>query len=327
MSIHLELRQLRYFVAVAEASSFRRAADRLSLTQPPLTRQIQALEEELGVQLLVRDRRGVELTAEGAEVLREARDILARADKLAERFAQRAAPGPTTRVALRLGLTTVVDASLFSWLEPALLARESGLRLIIKRQISQLSINDLHRGRLDAAIIGLPSETSDLIVEKLTDDPLTVALPSAHPLAQRRTIELGELAASPMFWFRRSLNPAYYDHFEKVFRRLDFAPQRLPEPRDHHVLLGLIAEGRGVALVPRSLTAIGRAGVVYKRLRYEAPFQIGLALAYRSRHRHAALDALRRALGAHFCSPTPASSVTATLRTAPCTVAQSGSDD
>jgi len=300
MSIHLELRQLRYFVAVAEALSFRRAADRLALTQPPLTRQIQALEEELGVQLLARDRRGVELTAEGSEVLREARDILARADKLANRFAQREAPGVAARIPLRLGLTTVVDASLFSWLEPELLAQLPGLRLILKRQISQLSINDLLRGRLDAAIIGLPSETSDLVVEKLTDDPLTVALPSAHPLAQRQRIELAELAASPLFWFRRSLNPAYYDHFEKVFRRLDFAPERLPEPQDHHVLLGLIAEGRGVALVPRSLTAIGRSGVVYKRLRFEDPFQIGLALAYRSQHRHAAIDVLRRALGEHF---------------------------
>lgn len=300
MSTHLELRQLRYFVAVAEASSFRRAADRLALTQPPLTRQIQALEEDLGVQLLVRDRRGVELTPEGSEVLREARDILARADKLAERFLQRETPGLASRIPLRVGLTTVVDASLFSWLETALLGKVPGLRLVIKRQISQLSINDLRRGRLDAAIIGLPSETSDLVVEKLTDDPLMVAIPSAHHLAQRQRIELWELAASPLFWFKRALNPAYYDHFEKLFRQLDFAPERLPEPQDHHVLLGLIAEGRGVALVPRSLTAIGRSGVVYKRLRFEEAFQIGLALTYRAQQRHVAVDVLRRTASEHF---------------------------
>ena len=304
MSIHLELRQLRYFVAVAEASSFRRAADRLALTQPPLTRQIQALEKDLGVQLFVRDRRGVELTAEGSEVLREARDILGRADKLATRFAQRETRGLASRAPLRLGLTTVVDASLFSGLEPALLGRVPGLRLVIKRQISQLSINDLRRGRLDAAIIGLPSETSDLVVEKLTDDPLTIAMPGAHHLAQRQRIELKELAGTPLFWFKRSLNPAYYDHFEKLFQQLDFAPERLPEPQDHHVLLGLIAEGRGVALVPRSLTAIGRSGVVYKRLRLEDRFQIGLALTYRARQRHVAVDALRSTLSERFAIAT-----------------------
>lgn len=300
MRTHLELRQLRYFVAVAEASSFRRAADRLALTQPPLTRQIQALEDSLGVQLLTRDRRSVELTTEGREVLRDAQALLAKADELAGRYHRGRRDGAGTRPSLRLGLTTVVDAGLFTWMEPALAAMRPGFRLDLRRQISQKSISDLRRGRLDAAVIGLPSDTFDLDVERLTDDPLMVAMPSGHRLAKRKRVDLKDLENGPLFWFKRTLNPAYFDHFEQVFRERDFTPDRLPEPQDHHVLLGLIADGRGVALVPRSMTAITRSGVVYKRLVREEQFQIGLALAYPAQAMHPALGGLLDTLRMHF---------------------------
>lgn len=300
MGPHLELRQLRYFVAVAEALSFRKAADALALTQPPLTRQVQALEDALGVQLLVRDRRGVELTAEGRDVLQAAQALLAQADALAVRYRRRSVDRAGAQLPLRLGVTTVVDASLFTWVEPALAAELPSLKVETRRQISQKSIADLRRGRLDAAVIGLPSDTHDLVVEKLTDDPLMVAMPSAHRLASARAVDLKALEPGPLFWFRRALNPAYYDHFERVFRQLGFAPERLPEPQDHHVLLGLIADGQGVALVPRSLTAIARPGVVYKRLRHNGPFQIGLALATPAGGEHPAVPALRAALRGHF---------------------------
>ena len=305
MSTHLELRQLRYFVAVAEALSFRKAADALALTQPPLTRQVQALEDALGVQLLVRDRRGVELTAEGRDVLKAAQALLAQADALAGRYRRgQGSSGAGAQPTLRLGITTVVDASLFTWVEPALAAAKSevtaGLKIEIRRQISQKSIADLMRGRLDAAVIGLPSQTHDLVVEKLTDDPLMVAMPSSHRLAKAGAVDLKALEPGPLFWFKRALNPAYYDHFERVFRQLGFAPDRLPEPQDHHVLLGLIADGQGVALVPRSLTAIARLGVVYKRLRRNGPFQIGLALAAPAEAGHPAVAELREMLRSRF---------------------------
>lgn len=300
MGTHLELRQLRYFVAVAEALSFRKAADALALTQPPLTRQVQALEDALGVQLLVRDRRGVELTAEGRDVLQAAQALLAQADALAGRYRSAKASRAGAQPTLRLGVTTVVDASLFTWVEPALAAAQPGLKVEIRRQISQKSIADLMRGRLDAAVIGLPSDTHDLVVEKLTDDPLMVAMPSGHRLAKARLVDLKALEPGPLFWFKRTLNPAYFDHFERVFRRLGFAPDRLPEPQDHHVLLGLIADGQGVALVPRSLTAIARPGVVYKPLRRNGPFQIGLALATPAGAGHPAVPELRDMLRSRF---------------------------
>ena len=272
----LELRHLRYFIAVAEELNFRRAAERLSITQPPLSRQIQALEDEVGARLLERDRTGVALTPAGSAFLPEARVLLARAESLVARTRQRA---PET-AAVRLGITTVVDASLFTWLEPALRLRAPQVTLIQKRQISQRSIADLRRGALDLAIIGLPSVTTGLTVEILSDDPLVAALPASHRLARRKLISLPELNADALFWFSRSLNPAYFDHFGALFRQLGYDPPRLKEPADHHVLLGLIADGQGIALIPSSLTSIARHGVIYKPLKERSLLKIELAAAH-----------------------------------------------
>lgn len=287
---------MRYFIAVAEELSFRRAAERLSITQPPLTRQIQALEEQIGALLFERGSRGVSLTASGERLLVEARELLASADGLLHRLG-RPADRPAT---LRIGITTVVDASLFTWLEPALRRDRPDLKLVQKRQISQRSIADLHKGRLDLALIGLPSITTGLAVDLLTADPLVAAIPEYHRLARRRIVSLAELGSDPLFWSSRSLNAAYHDHFNALFMQLSFDPPRLPEPADHHVLLGLIADGQGVALVPESLTVIARNGVRYKRLREADVLTMGLAAAYLPKRLDASGRYLLAALKRHF---------------------------
>jgi DNA-binding transcriptional LysR family regulator len=297
----IELWQLRYFVALAEEQSFRRAAERLSITQPPLTRQIRALEEEVGGLLFERRSSGVVLTATGEHLLVESRRLLASADALFSRLGQRAG----RRASLRLGITTVVDASLFTWVEPAVAEGLPGLRLVQKRQISQRSIADLRRGGLDLAIIGLPSDTTGLTVEPLTTDPLVAAIPERHRLARRRSIDLLELGQDPLFWFARPLNPAYFDHFGALFRGLGFDPPRLAEPPDHHVLLGLIADGQGVALIPRSLTSIARTGVLYKALKASEALTVGIAVAYPPGRLGAPSVWLLRRLREHFGSPPP----------------------
>lgn len=276
MTSHIDLRQLRYFVAVAEELNFRRAADRLAITQPPLSRQVQALEDSLGTPLLLRGRTGVALTPAGQTFLAEARALLARMDRLVS-DTRAAASG---RSEVRIGITTVVDAAQFNWLAPALQAEAPGLSLQVKRQISQRSVADLRRGALDLAIIGLPSAAEGLLTEVLGADPLVAALPASHALARRKRVALAELNDSPMFWFERPLNPAYFDHFNAVFRQLGFNPPRLKEPADHHVLLGLIADGQGMALVPSSMKAVTRAGVVYKPLKDRAPLRIDIAVAH-----------------------------------------------
>ena len=276
MQARVELWQLRYFVAVAEELSFRRAAERLSITQPPLTRQIQALEEIVGARLFDRDRARVLLTSTGTHLLKEARKLLGDADAMLVRVRQRA----EQRLELRLGITTVLDPALFTSLQPALKAREPSLRLVQKRQYSQQSVADIRRGALDAALIGLPSETDGLIVERLLVDPLVVALPAGHALSKRRRISLMELASDTLFWPQRRINPAYFDHFEKLFQARGFNPSRVAEPADHHVLLSLIAAGEGIALIPSSLKSIARAGVVYCELKEQAELRIEVALAW-----------------------------------------------
>jgi DNA-binding transcriptional LysR family regulator len=276
MQPRVELWQLRYFVAVAEELSFRRAAERLSITQPPLTRQIQALEETVGSRLFDRDRGGVLLTSTGNHLLTEARKLLADADAMLTRVKQRA----EWRIELKLGITTVLDPALFTWVEPALKAREPSLRVVQKRQYSQRSVADIRRGALDAALIGLPSDTGDLNIERLFADPLVAALPATHTLSRRRRLSLLELAGDVLFWPQRRVNPAYFDHYEKLFQAHAFNPERLPEPADHHVLLSLIAAGEGIALIPASLTSIARAGVVYCALKEQAELRIEVALAW-----------------------------------------------
>lgn len=274
MSPQLKLRQLKYFVVVADELNFRRAAERLCITQPPLSRQIRMLEEALGANLFERDRQGVRLTEAGERFLMDARALVRDSEQVVARFNQQ---GANAKPAVRLGITTVIDVGLCSWIESAFEKRFPGVRLSIKRQISIHSIWDLNQGLIVVALVGLPSRADGLTVEHLYDDPMVACIASSHRAAKRRKLSILDLASDRLFWFNRKLNPAYYDHCQKVFARLGFSPERTPEPADHHVLLGLIGEGRGIALLPRSLQAITRQGVVFKQI--EEGDQLGIRLA------------------------------------------------
>lgn len=264
MTQQLNLRQLKYFIAVAEELNFRRAAERLFITQPPLSRQIQMLEETLGARLLDRDRGGVRLTEAGERFLADARALLRESEQAVMRVRPQGVADE--RPLLRVGITTVVDVGLFAGIEPTFEQRFPGVRVSIKRQISAHSIRDLNQGRIDVAVIGLPSRADGLTVESLFDDPLVACISASHQLARRQRISIRDLGGDRLFWFERKLNPAYYDYCERVFERVGFSPQRIPEPADYHVLLGLIAEGQGIALVPNSLNTVTRKGVMFKRI-------------------------------------------------------------
>ena len=274
----INLRQLQYFIAVAEELSFRRAALRLCITQPPLSRQIKALEERLGAELFDRSCRQITLTDAGERFLAQARGLVRHSDRMAKQFRTLTEP----RTELRLGITTVIDASLFSWIEPESAKRFPDVRLNVKRQISMQSIRDLNAGTLDVAIIGLPSRTAGLTVEHILDEPMVVGMSVRHPAAKRRRLTLSNLARDNLYWFDRKQNPAYHEHCERVFARLRFKPARMIEPADYHILLSLVEDGRGIALIPRSLQAVKRSGIVYKELVEGEQLGIGVALAYQA---------------------------------------------
>jgi DNA-binding transcriptional LysR family regulator len=288
--MRIDTRALELFVAVATCLSFRQAAEGLHMTQPPLSRAIRQLEERLGQRLFERDTQRVSLTAAGKALLPRAQKILALLDGA---VAALQGLGDGIAAPLRLGLTTSIEAGSFGRLTTALplatLHADTSPRLVAA----------LRAGRLDAAVIALPTRTVDVNIEPLGAQALLAALPSTHPLARRRRIALADLADAPLYWFERARQPAFFDHCHAVFARHGFAPRLLREPQDHHVLLAGIAAGHGIALLPASFAALRLAGVVYRPLREGAELAVHLGLALAGTP-HPGFDELRRLARTHL---------------------------
>ena len=272
MTSRLDSRSLRQFVAVAEALSFRQAADALHMSQPPLSRAIRGLEARLGTQLFERDTQRVALAPAGQRLLPLARRIL---DLMAEAEATVLAHGAVAR--LRLGLTSAVEPQWFQKVAAGLEGK--GMVVEVTADASPRLVRMLARGKLDAAFIALPTHAPGLDVHVIERQPLMAVLPEAHPLARRRIVGLDDLSGGPLFWFRRARQPAFFDHCRRVFERHRFAPRIVEEPHDHHVLLAHVAAGRGIALLPSSFAKLHRAGVRYKRLREADELWVGVGLA------------------------------------------------
>ncbi|ALR74814.1 LysR family transcriptional regulator [[Enterobacter] lignolyticus] len=258
----LDIRLLRYFAVVAEENNMTRAAQRLFMSQPPLSRHIRQLEERLGMTLFERHTRGLTLTAEGQRVLETVRPLLALQDKTYAALNQLAETGAQS---LRLGLSTAFEQGVFVSLEARLNARVE--RLHIARHGSPDLVRLLRKGKLDAALVALPLETAELAVTPLGwQEPLVAALPSAWPEADTPSLSLNAFSDRPLFWFKRERNPAFFDFTRQHFRRAGFSPVYLEEPLEHDVLLARIAHGDGLSLLPASFAAIQRQGVVFRQL-------------------------------------------------------------
>ena len=289
MSTPIDLRQFRYFLAVSEELNFRRAAERLHISQPPLSRQIRQLEEQLGVTLFQRDKAGVTLTQTGLAFVPEARRTLAQADKAvaAARAAQGSAGGQFI-----VGYTTVFDRSVIPDVFERLRDRFPDWRLVMKGKHSISLVRDIKNGLIDAAFIGLHTEAPGLTVETIHQEPLVVALPASHRLARKRRLGFNDLRGEPMFWFARRLNPGFHDYCQAFFERIDFKLNAIPEPPDHHIMLGMIAEGSGLALIPASLQNVKRQGVLFRPLKEESgQLSMGIAIAYSASNRSPVLPA------------------------------------
>ena len=263
----MELRHLRYFVAVAEELHFGRAAARLHIAQPPLSRQIRDLEREVDTPLFERVARGVELTAAGRAFLPEARLTLAQAER-GKRTAQRAALGEIGR--LRVGFT---EAATYSGILPNVLGFFRmhlpliGLSLF---EMDSAQQEDAFRdGRIDLGLLQSPPADADrwLHVEQVYSDALVAAVSETHGLAARTRISLGDLTAESFVLFPRAGDPVLYDEVIARCRSAGFSPSVVQEAAGWHTLAGLVGAGVGVAFVPRSLSKIRRPGVVYRPVR------------------------------------------------------------
>ncbi|WP_316392099.1 LysR family transcriptional regulator [Citrobacter farmeri] len=256
----LDIRLLRYFAVVAEENNMSRAAQRLFMSQPPLSRHIRQLEERLGVTLFVRHTKGLTLTNEGLRVLEIVRPLLEQQDKTWAALSQLAPNGVQS---LRLGLTTAFEQGVFAALETQLNTRVETLRLV--RKGSPDLVRQVRRGKLDAAVVALPLEAVGLAVTPIDwHEPLIAALPAIWPEAGRESLPLAALNLRPLFWFSRERNPAFFDATRECFQRVGYAPVCLEEPLEHDVLLARIAHGDGLSLLPASFAAIQRQGVVFR---------------------------------------------------------------
>lgn len=285
----LDTHALTLFCAVARCLNFRQAAEQLHMTQPPLSRAIRTLEDKLGTRLFERDTQGVALTPAGRTLLPQALHIL---DLLAA--AQASLQAESTPARLRLGLTSSVEAGLFRPLLAALEQALQPMHLELASAPSPRLVAAVRKGQLDAALLALPSATFDLAVQPLARQPMMLALPATHRLAKKRKLSLLDIAQEPIYWFERARQPAFFDHCQQVFSRHGFAPTFLREALDHHVLLGDVAAGKGMALLADSFRALRLDGVVYRPLREGDELAAGIGLAWRREHGHAALPLLLR---------------------------------
>ena len=263
----MELRHLRYFVAVAEELNFGRAAERLRIAQPPLSRQIRDLERELGTPLFERVPRGVELTPAGRAFLPEARLTLAQAER-AQRTAERAARGEIGR--LRVGFVEAVsDAGVLPDVLGFFRLHLPNIGLSLFEMDSLQQVEAFRDGRIDLGILhGAPGEVEAwLRAERVYGEPFVVAVPETHPLATRPRASLRDFAAEPFLLFPRHVGPAMYDDLIARCRAAGFSPRVVQEVAGWHTLAGLVSAGVGVSFVPRSLGQLQRPGVAYRPVR------------------------------------------------------------
>lgn len=297
---HVELRHFRYVIAVAEERSFRAAAERLHISQPSLSRQIREVEDQLGVPLFIRSKSGVALTGAGTAFVTEARRTLAQADRAV--VAARACREEATTT-LKVGFTTVLDDGAFPNVVERFARKFPSVRLVTRRMHSIKLVEQVQRGELDAAFVSMHTDPSALQAEIVRQEHVVIALGTSSPLARRRALQLMDMESHPLFWFERRLNPGYFDYWRSVFERLHVSPARLPEPADHHVLLGRIAAGEGWALMPDSMRGVRRDGVSFRPLKTPFPVSVGVVMIHAADNQRAALASLL-ALARRDCGET-----------------------
>jgi DNA-binding transcriptional LysR family regulator len=283
-----ELRQLRYFVAVVEAGSLTRAAERLHVAQQSLSQQMRTLEAQLGAPLLTRSSRGVTPTAVGAVLLAEARGVLARAERAADAV-QRAARGE--RGALRVGFLTTVAHDLMPPIVRAF-AAQGAIELHTEDLAIAALVDGVRDGRLDAGL-SRPPLVDDVVTEPVYDEPVAAVLPAGHALSDRAELTLADLAAEPWVLTPRSSWPPWHRKYDADFAAAGYRPRVVQRGTTPQALLALVAAGVGVTRLPLSTRSLRMDGVAFVPLAGE---RAEVVLVTRPGTANPALRALREAL-------------------------------
>jgi len=272
-----DLRQLRHFIAVAERLHFGRAAAALHISQPPLSRSIRDLEARLGVTLLARTRRKVELTPEGARFLEDARRLLAQLEHAVLEVGRMAAGGGR----LRLGFVSLADYGVLPRLLKAYKAARPGVALALREMLSPDQAAALAAGELDFGLLLPPVAGAGFEHIVIQRERFLAALPARHRLARRRgRIAMRELADEAFVMAPREIAPGLHDLIAELAARAGFTPRVAQEAIQMQTVVSLVSSGMGVAIVPSSVANLGRRGVAYRELADAHP-RLDLWLAWR----------------------------------------------
>lgn len=275
----MDLRHLRYFVAVAEERHFGRAAERLHMAQPPLSQQIRQLEAELGVELLHRTTRRVDLTVAGRAYLDRARAILADVDAAAH-HARLVAAGFVGH--LTIGCVGSATYSLLPALSRRLTEELPGVDFSFRGEmLAPDQAEALRTGAIDVALLRPVAADPSLTVHTLRRDRLVVALPADHALARRKRLRVGDLAGADLIVHSADRRSVMYDVVLSLLRGAGIEPRIRHEVGETSTLITLVAGGLGVAVVPEPVTALALDGVTYLPLT-GADARVELAVAHRA---------------------------------------------
>lgn len=273
----MEIKQIRYFVTLAEEQSFSRAAARLHMTQPPLTRQIQQLEESMGVTLFERHNRGVTLTDAGQTFLAEARKLLTLAEQALDktRLAEQGAIGRIDIGVFGSAILNFIPQLLLSFR-----ARYPNVEVALYTMSKPSQIKALREGRLTIGFNRFMAQESDMVVESVLKEPLCVALPSRHALAGRASLSVKELEHEPFILFPNNTRPSLADEVVGLCRAEGFEPLVAQETSDVVSCIALVSTGFGIALAPASARSLQLPGVTYIPMAEPAPL-VELSCMYR----------------------------------------------
>jgi DNA-binding transcriptional LysR family regulator len=285
----VELHQLRCFVAVAEELHFGRAAIRMHMTQPPLSRQVQLLERGLGIQLLERNNRSVKLTAAGQGFLRDARHILAFSDQAAD-GARRLARGEAG--SLTLGFTAVSAYQMI----PQLLARAAqdlpGLQFTLKEMVSSAQFEALAAHRIDVGFVRQVNDHATLDAQLISREPLLVAVPDNHPLARQPAIAVRDLDQQAFVMYAADEGRYFYDCIAGLFAMTGITPRYVYHLGQTHTVVSMVKAGLGVAIVPASAMQLHSDKLVFRPLK-DAELHAELYMVSRQDNDNPALPAFK----------------------------------
>ncbi len=303
----MDPRQLRQFVALASTLNYRRAAEQLHMSQPPLSASIRRLEAQLGVQLFERTRRGTALTAAGQAALDDAQRALFHAEQFG-RVATAAARGEAGQ--LRVGFVGSATYALMPQLMPVFRSRYPDVHLVLAESTTRQLLDDVEQGHVDAGLLRFPvARATTARIQPVERDHFVAALPAQHPLARRTRLTLAALQDEAFVLYSASAVPGLHAMALQACQQAGFMPRVQQEAVQVQTVVSLVESGLGVALVPSVAARHANRAVVFRRLHGPgAAVEIGIALAWRAEQETPAARRFRECLlslaGAESPAPT-----------------------